>query len=230
MVTVLMSETVESIGYIEHIAWDWNGTLLDDAHACVTALNRMLRKRNMAAIDRRQYCDVFDFPVRDYYRRLGFDFEREDWNENAREFHTYYFESGREACLRPDAVNVLTALSEQGIAMSILSASETGTLREMLARYGLLEFFPRVYGLSDPYAHTKLEQGRALIRDLQLPTHHILLVGDTTHDYEVARAIGCRCILLAGGHQSEHRLRRCGCPVIAELPEVLALLDQAKPR
>ena len=212
-------------GPIRHIIWDWNGTLLDDSHACVTALNRMLRRRDMKEIDRQQYRDIFDFPVRSYYLRLGFDFEKEDWDENAREFHTYYFEAGDESALRPDVVDVLTHLREQGLPMSVLSAAETGTLEGMLSEYGVREFFSKIYGLEDPYAHTKIERGRALMDDLQLPPAGVLLVGDTTHDYEVARAIGCRCILLAGGHQSQHRLRKCGCPVLSDLPELLALLD-----
>jgi len=30
---------------------------------------------------------------------------------------------------------------------------------------------------------------------------------------------------MTGGHQSETRLRRCGCPVVHTLPEVVAWLD-----
>jgi len=211
-------------GPIRHIIWDWNGTLLDDSHACVAALNRMLRRRDMKEIDQQQYRDIFDFPVRSYYRRLGFDFGKEDWDENAREFHTYYFEAADGSALRPDVVDVLTHLREQGLPMSILSAAETSMLESMLSEYGVLEFFSRIYGLEDPYAHTKIERGHALMDDLQLPPEEVLLVGDTTHDYEVARAIGCRCILLAGGHQSEDRLRRCPCPVETSLSAVINAL------
>jgi len=211
-------------GPIRHLVWDWNGTLLDDSQACVTALNRMLQRRNMKEIDRQQYRDVFDFPVRNYYLRLGFDFEKKDWDENAREFHAYYCQACNVSNLRTGVVDILTQLREQGMPMSILSAAETSTLENMLSEYDILDFFRRVYGLEDPYAHTKVERGRALMEDLQLPPEGVLLVGDTTHDYEVAHAIGCRCILLAGGHQSEDRLRQCPCPVVTSLSAVIDAL------
>ena len=35
---------------IQHVIWDWNGTLLDDAQACVDALNVLLRQRRLPAI------------------------------------------------------------------------------------------------------------------------------------------------------------------------------------
>jgi phosphoglycolate phosphatase len=220
-----MTAEGNSAGPPRHIIWDWNGTLLDDSRACVVALNRMLRRRKMREIDQQQYRDIFDFPVRSYYVRLGFDFETEDWDENAREFHAYYSEASDQSSLRPGVVELLQKLRDDGIPMSILSAAETGILENMLSEYGIVDFFTRIYGLADPYAHTKIERGRTLMADLQVPPERVLLVGDTTHDHEVARAIGCRCILLTGGHQSPHRLQQCGCPVVSRLSELLTMLD-----
>jgi len=221
-----MSHETRAPAPIRHVIWDWNGTLLDDAHACVAALNRMLRRRGMAEIDHASYREVFDFPVRDYYCRLGFDFATEDWDANAREFIEYYSEACRDASLREGALAVLTRLHERGIPMSVLSAAETSLLRRMLEDHGVRGFFRAIYGLSDPYAHTKVARGRALMSELGLPPERVLLVGDTTHDYRVSREIGCRCVLISGGHQAEHRLRKCGCPVVSGLPRLEAVLNQ----
>ena len=40
------------------IAWDWNGTLLDDARICMECVNDMLRKRNMPVLDLETYRSV----------------------------------------------------------------------------------------------------------------------------------------------------------------------------
>ncbi len=50
-----------------------------------------------------------------------------------------------------------------------------------------------------------------------------LLIGDTIHDFEVAREIGADCLLIANGHQSKGRLLTCGVPVLNSLTELLAL-------
>ena len=59
--------------HYRHIIWDWNGTLLDDLDYCVGIMNAILRRRSLPELDRARYRAVFDFPVRDYYARLGFD-------------------------------------------------------------------------------------------------------------------------------------------------------------
>ena len=55
-----------------------------------------------------------------------------------------------------------------------------------------------------------------------------------THDYDMARALGADCILVAAGHQSRPVLERCGVPVLESLWELPALLhsggDPAKGR
>src|ERR1039457_934325 len=95
---------------IKHVIWDWNGTLLDDADACVEALNRMLDKRRLPTVDVRQYRDAFTFPVQDYYRTLGFDFTKDDWDAVAREYHKYYRVASMNSPLREGAIESLTRM------------------------------------------------------------------------------------------------------------------------
>ena len=90
--------------------------------------------------------------------------------------------------------------------MSILSASEIKLLERMLEEREIRPYFDHVVGLSDRYAASKLDHGKQLITTLNTPLQNVILVGDTNHDHEVAQSLGIDCLLLAGGHQSEHRL------------------------
>lgn len=189
-----------------HVVWDWNGTLLDDVFACVAAVNRMLAARQLPCIDPEQYREVFDFPVKRYYRRLGFNLDAEDWDAMAREFHRHYDAFAVDAGLRPGAAETLTRIRDRGITMSVLSACEITTLERMLKERGIRHFFDHVFGLDNLNATSKLDQGKLLIEALDLPSEEIVLVGDTNHDHEVARHLGIHCVLLAGGHQSKARL------------------------
>ena len=88
----------------KHIIWDWNGTLLDDAKLCVDIMNVVLSRRNMPVISLRQYQELFDFPVVDYYVKLGFDFEKESFEIVGTEFIDYYEERRHEANLQKDVI------------------------------------------------------------------------------------------------------------------------------
>jgi phosphoglycolate phosphatase len=209
---------------LRHIIWDWNGTLLDDVEACVAAINRMLRARPLPEVDLNRYRDLFGFPVQDYYRNLGFDFAQEDWDSMAQEFHDHYEELSRSSPLYPGAVEALDQLRSDRISMSILSASKTSILDRMVAERGILHYFEGLRGLSNLHAASKVDLGRKLMADLSHTPSEVILVGDTVHDYDVARELGCPCVLIAGGHQSEHRLRRCSCTVLTTLSGLVPLL------
>jgi phosphoglycolate phosphatase len=208
---------------IRHIVWDWNGTLLDDIHASLQTINRLLVKRRLPVIDLTQYRDIFGFPVKDCYIKMGFDLGTEDWDAVAREFHDVYMVEARDVALRDGIVPVLENITGRGIPMSVLSASELSILETMLTAKGIRHYFKSIYGHADLYGSSKVELGRRVLRDLKIPSNHVLLVGDTDHDYEVARELNCPCVLIAGGHQAEERLRRCGCRVMNSVGEFLSL-------
>jgi len=204
-----------------HVIWDWNGTLLDDAEVCVASINRMLRERGLEAIDLPRYRDLFNFPVRDYYERLGFDLSTEDWDAMAKEFHSHYDRLASDAPLRDGVEPILTELQNHGVAMSVLSACQEETLNTMLRERGIDGLFEEICGLGDLYASSKLDLGRALLETLGLAPHEAIMIGDTQHDYDVADALGCRCVLLLGGHNSHRRLNQCDCPVVSRPEETL---------
>ncbi|MFA5291678.1 MAG: HAD family hydrolase [Phycisphaerae bacterium] len=208
----------------KHIIWDWNGTLLDDAWLCVEILNRMLVRRKMETTTLARYQTDFDFPVVNYYLRLGFDFNKESFDEIAREYiHDY--ESQRFRCsLREGVIDVIKALKARGFLQSVLSASQRSSLIEALEMFGLKDFFENVAGLDDYYAHSKVDAGKELLKNLSANNKEILLIGDTTHDYEVACELGADCLLLPAGHQSRERLAGAGAKVCNNLNEALKSL------
>ena len=208
-----------------HIIWDWNGTLLDDTQAGVNAVNGMLLARGLPAIDVPYYRDVFGFPVRDFYRTVGFRLEEEDWDAMAREFHDRFL-ADATIRLHAQALPALEAFRAAGVKQSILSASEQRILDGMLADFGIAHFFAAVCGVDNLDGHSKRDLGRTLLARLALDPASILLIGDSLHDHEVADDLGTACLLVAQGHQSRARLLRCGAPVLDSLADVPAWLRE----
>jgi hypothetical protein len=118
---------------IRHIVWDWNGTLLDDVQACVDAINRLLLERSMPEVSADLYRELFEFPVKNYYIKLGFDFDKEDWNELAEKYHAIYANTSSASPIRTGAIPVLDELRSSGIVMTILSACKQSILDQMVS-------------------------------------------------------------------------------------------------
>lgn len=190
----------------KHIIWDWNGTLLDDVWLCIDIMNTMLQKRDKPPIDRDQYTELFDFPVKTYYHKVGLDFLQEPFEALAAEYIHEYDNRQLECALCQDAHAALNRCQQQGITQSILSACHQERLEQIVDAYHLRPFFMHLSGLQDVYAASKTANGKALVKTLGIPAHDVLLVGDTIHDFEVAQALGIDCILIDGGHHSRRKL------------------------
>jgi phosphoglycolate phosphatase len=210
-----------------HVIWDWNGTLLDDLDICVEVMNGILRRHRLPLLDRARYHATFEFPVRDYYGRLGLNVANGEFEAHSIEFISGYEKRRLEAVLQPGTEAILAAVLRAGLTQSILSAYHHATLQEVVAHFGVASRFVRLTGLDNIHAHGKIELGRAWVAELALPRAEILLVGDTLHDLEVAHALGIDCVLLAHGHHSGERLRAKHdrvCKNLAELQQEFSVV------
>jgi phosphoglycolate phosphatase len=191
---------------IRHVIWDFNGTLLDDVDCCIGTLNTMLAERALAPISRARYLAGFGFPVRNFYLELGFDFERERFDDVSASFMARYGGRLHEAAAHAGAHAALASLRERAVPQSVVSAMQLTLLRELLLRFGLSEYMTHVRGLDHLNATSKIDIGLALLHELRVAPSEVVLVGDTLHDLELAQAIGCHCMLFARGHQARERL------------------------
>ena len=205
----------------KHIIWDWNGTILNDVELCVDLINWLLYSRELPTVDISKYREVFTIPVKNYYEKLGFDFQKESFEKLGRIWMDEYERRKFECNLFDGVDNLLSKINKFGIGQSILSAYSQHTLDELVKHYGLRNYFMHVVGLDNIYAASKLHLGKELMNRLGNGRGETLLIGDTVHDFEVATEIGADCVLIANGHQCKDVLLKCGVMVCDSIRELL---------
>lgn len=206
----------------KHIIWDWNGTLQNDVWAAVVGINVLLEARGMPLVDIEKHRELFSFPARNYYIALGFDLEKENWDEMSNTFIKAFL-AEPSTDLFDWTIPTLSFFKKQEIGMSLVSAAEQNTLIKTVEKYGILHFFDNIVGLTDHGAGSKAENAKKLVSKLGIPLDEIFLIGDTSHDKEVADFVGCNCILVESGYESRERLLKSGAkviPSIKELPDI----------
>jgi phosphoglycolate phosphatase len=207
---------------VRTVIWDWNGTLLDDLDSCVATLNSLRTARALTPLTRAEYRASFGFPVRAFYEATGFDFATHDYQALSRDFIAEYRRRAGEMSVAVGARDVLAKLAAAGILQLVVSAMEATLLGEMLAEHGLLPHLRGFFGTRDHGAGSKVALGVEAVRREGADPATAIVVGDTLHDLELARAIGCRAVLYAGGHQHRPRLEAGGAPVVASFAELEA--------
>lgn len=190
----------------DHIIWDWNGTILDDAWLCVEVMNEVLSSKGLPLINISSYRDSFCFPVKKYYKKLGFNFDDEKFEIVGLIFIKKYLKRKFEPKIFPQFIKTVEMLISNNISHSILSAQDQETLMETTRFYDVDKYFSNIIGLDNQYASGKITQGINLLKKLKYNKERILIIGDTKHDGEVALALGIDCLLLNCGHNDDSQL------------------------
>ncbi|TVR70943.1 MAG: HAD family hydrolase [Spirochaetaceae bacterium] len=206
------------------VIWDFNGTILSDVELSVEGLNLLRSRRAMHTVTVEEYRDIFGFPVQDYYRCLGFDFEQEDFSLLSREYHDHFFANMHRCRPHRHIPELMHDLRQEGMRQFVLSAMQEPELRRLLDLLGLAECVEAIYGLGDLLARGKVERGHQLMRERKVDPNETVLIGDTDHDVDVARELGVTPITLTMGHQAPHRFDRFDHPRVDSVEELRTLL------
>lgn len=207
----------------DRIFWDWNGTLLNDVEVAIDSMNELLREYSLPPLcGEEQYKKVFCFPVSEYYKRLGFDFEKTPFEVTGIEFIVKYDERESRAKLSEGARETLERFRAAGFKQTILSASELNALKKQIAFRNVTEFFDDILGIDNRLAGGKAELAKQYFAERGIDPEKVVFIGDTSHDYEVACAVGCECILVACGHEDKSSLLRLTSKVADSLFQAAA--------
>lgn len=210
---------------MKHIIWDWNGTLLDDIDISMEALNYILEKEQLPLVlDKNEYRKYFQFPIIEYYKKVGFDFDKTSFSDLAKHYMSYYQPKSLKCKLHQGVEDALATVKTLGMNQYLLSASDLQFLHEQLAMYDISSYFKNICGLNNIHANSKAELARLFVEESGFDPRTVVFVGDSVHDSEVAHGAGCHCVLIANGHEHKEKLVNTGCKVVDSMREFEQLL------
>tara|TARA_A100001011_G_scaffold382532_1_gene452429 strand:+ start:27281 stop:27946 length:666 start_codon:yes stop_codon:yes gene_type:complete len=190
---------------ISYIIWDWNGTLVNDGALFVEIMNILLASKKLPPITLDFYKKSFCFPLKNYYKAVGFDFKKHSYKKISKEFIALYNKKRHNARLYVGAKNILFKIKEANIKNILLSAQNKKTLVPSVSFYNLSSCFNRVLGLNNYNAIGKEAAAEQLVKKIPAKKHNILFVGDTVTDMKMGLDLGCHVAALACGHNSFER-------------------------
>jgi phosphoglycolate phosphatase len=203
-----------------YVIWDWNGTLFNDASCAHSILNQMQRSRKMKETGFDDYQRIYEHPIELIYQRAGFDFEIESYDVLAHEWHEAYLKQLPHVELHADSIVTLNHFRSRNLEQVVLSALPHDILVNAIKGNGVTEYFLHIHGLADRAGRSKIENGHALMKKWQAQPNETVLIGDSTHDFETAQALGVECILVARGFEHREKLERHGVRVLEDFTQL----------
>ncbi|HSV67446.1 MAG TPA: HAD family hydrolase [Mycobacteriales bacterium] len=208
-----------------HIVWDWNGTLLDDNHAVVAAVNAVCAAYGRAQVTLEEWRVIFFRPLDVCYERLlGRRLSTTDWARLDQIYHDAYAELVPTVRLAADAAAALTGWRAGGGTQSLLSMWFHDDLVALVSDLGLAGYFARVDGLRQATGvGSKAAHLGTHLDALGLDPAEVTLIGDVVDDATAAASVGAGCVLLSTGITTRAALAEAGVPVVDSITAALAL-------
>lgn len=174
----------------DHLIFDLDGTLVDSRADLAAAVNHMLRTLGLAELPPATVCEYIGEGARMLVQRALGPARRERLEDGLQVFLGYYGTHLLD-CTRPyDGIpETLTALTEHGVVLTVLTNKPEAMSRAILDGLGLSSHFAAVVG-GDSLPVRKPDPagiGTLLSATRTLP-ERTLLVGDSLVDVETARA------------------------------------------
>ena len=205
---------------VKYVLFDFNGTILDDVDVAIRAENETIEHFGLerGPLSRQEYLHVFTFPVKDYYEKVGFDWNRYSYEEVGAYWFKWYCALKSKYRLYDGAVELLKDNIAKGYENILLTASSLVEVKKQLKELEADEYFAEVLGLDNIYAGSKVDIALEWIKDKN--SKDCIMLGDTLHDLQVAQEMGIDCILIAGGHQAKDVLLSKSDRVVDDIREV----------
>jgi phosphoglycolate phosphatase-like HAD superfamily hydrolase len=212
---------------MHHIVWDWNGTLFDDLHIVVDAVNASLTELGAESIDADGYRAHYRRPVALFYEALlGRPVGKTEMRRIDDTFHDAYHAALDRAGLAPDAWEAVCAVVRAGGTQSVLSMWWHDRLVAAVKAFGLDEHMLAVDGHRGAPGETKAQHLRHHIDQLGrlhpgLNGAGVVVVGDITDDAAAAAEADVDCVLYDSGSQKREELEAMEVPVVDSLLEAV---------
>ncbi|WP_250037361.1 HAD family hydrolase [Paractinoplanes maris] len=206
---------------MQHIVWDWNGTILDDSGALIAATIDALHACGFPPITRADYQRHHCQPIPLFYERLvGRALGLQEQQRLDGCFREAYARHQQAVSLTADASAALRRWAATGATQSLLSMYPHSELVPLVTAAGIATYFTRIDGsMGADLAHKAPHLARHL-RHLDLETQQVLLVGDSVDDAHAARTCGVRCVIYHAGEDALHAREHftdIGVPVVPSL-------------
>ena len=199
------------------VVFDWDGTLMDSAGAIVACMQAAARDLGLEPPDDATARQVIGLGLHDALTRALPDVPASDHRRIAERYRHHYLSQDHELSLFAGAHELVAELRETGCLLGVATGKSRLGLDRALAMTGLGDLFHATRCADECNSKPAPDMLLELMDELDAVPERTLMIGDTTHDLQMARNAGVRSLGVGFGAHSRDELAR-------ENP--LALFDQ----
>jgi phosphoglycolate phosphatase len=203
------------------LVFDWDGTLADSAAIIATAIQSACSDLELAVPDDTAARYVIGLGLADALRHVAPELSVAEHARFSDRYRHHYLSQDPQIGLFPGAVELLGELRDAGFLLAVATGKTRVGLDRALSQQGIAHCFiaSRCADEGQPKPHPDMLLH--LMARMQIAPSATLMIGDTSHDLELARNAGVAAVAVTYG--AHHRDRLLPCKPLATVHSILEL-------
>lgn len=191
----------------ELVVFDWDGTLLDSAAAIVRAIQMAAQDLQVPVPNEYMARHVIGLGLQEALMRAVPDLPVEAYPQMVDRYRHHYLGADHTLTLFAGVPEMLAKLKEQGCLLAVATGKSRLGLNRALAHSGLGAFFQATRCADECFSKPHPQMLEEILDELGVSTDKAVMIGDTTHDLNMAQQAGVDGVgVLYGAHPAEDLL------------------------
>jgi len=204
------------------IVFDWDGTLVDSASAIVECIQQASRDMRLEVPDRDTASHVIGLGLHDALSFAVPGLQRAQYMEFVAHYRRHFLGREEAMTLFPGVSELIVALRERGHQLAVATGKSRQGLERALEVSGLRAHFDATRCADETHPKPHPAMLLELLEELALVPAQALMIGDTSHDLEMAKSAQVDAIAVTYGAHPEARLRDLRSLAVATSVEELS--------
>ena len=209
------------------LVFDWDGTLMDSAAHIAFALQEAFRDLALPVPSTKDARHVIGLGLKDAMTYLNPDLNREHYERVADRYRVHFLTGDHKVELFPAVASGIRTLSQDGYLMAVATGKSRRGLDRSLSATGLDPYFHASRCADEGYPKPHPEMLEVIMGMLGASSDRTLMIGDTTHDLQMAKNAGVSAVAVSyGAHLIEdlQGMNPAGC--VGSFEQLLQWLKQ----
>lgn len=206
----------------ELVVFDWDGTLMDSAGAIARSILAACRDLGLAEPAEERARHVIGLGLSEALAHAVPELAPSEYPRLVERYRHHYLSADHELMLFPGIAELIRRLSGDGHLLAVATGKSRVGLRRALEHTGLGPYFHGTRCADECHSKPHPAMLMELMQELGVAPQETLMVGDTTHDLQMARNAGVAALGVSFGAHPRAALESEPAIGIVDTPQALA--------
>ncbi len=188
------------------LVFDWDGTLLDSTGAIVNAVKASCRDLGQPEPSDEHARQVIGLGLADALRHSVPGLSEDQFPRMVERYRFHYLSNDHELSLFDGAAELIAKLHSTGFVLAVATGKSRNGLNRALMYCGLGPYFSATRCADECFSKPHPQMLEELMIEFSVPPERTLMIGDTTHDLQMAINAGVAGLAVAYGAHSADAL------------------------